>query len=104
MITNRLQLHLSIATLLLCLFYSCGSNGNFSIEGTVKSKEQGKDGYTAYIHGNDGREYSAVISKVNMAYSLEYKDLSIGEHVKVYGDTIGMGNYTSITVTKIKKR
>jgi hypothetical protein len=92
------------AVFILFFIYSCGRSGNFNIEGIVKSKERGIDGYTAYILGDDGKNYSAVISTVNMDFTFEYQELLVGDHVKVYGDSINLGNEVSITVTKIRKK
>jgi hypothetical protein len=93
-----------ITIIVLFFMSSCVGSGNFNIAGIVKSKEIGKDGYTAYFLGNDGKNYSAVISKVNMDHSFEYQELGIGAHVKVYGDSINLGYEIIIKVTKIKKR
>lgn len=74
----------SIFTFLAVNFLcSCGNTGNFSIEGTVKNKNQGKDGYTAYIVGVDKKLYTAVVSRVNIANTLEYQEIAIGDEVKV---------------------
>jgi hypothetical protein len=101
----KLTIYKYVAVFVLLFYsYSCGSSGNFKIEGIVKSKVQGKDGYTAYILGIDGKNYSAVISMVNMGGTFEYEELNIGDHVKVYGDSINLGNKISITVTKIRKK
>lgn len=101
--TNRI-LHFKnlIVIFFLLVITSCGKSNQFSVEGIITSKERGKDGHTASVTGDDGKFYSAVISRVNMAGTFEYGDLDIGGHVKIYGDTIHLGDEISIKVTKIK--
>ena len=98
---KRVQGFRSIFTFLAVNFLcSCGNTGSFSIEGIVKNKNQGKDGYTAYIVGVDKKLYTAVVSRVNMANTLEYQEIAIGDEVKVYGDSINLNDHITIIVTK----
>lgn len=84
--------------LILLLCCSC-NNGNFSITGTVKSIEQGKDGYNAVIVDKDGKEYETTISRNDMG--IRYKDLKIGDKAIVYGDNSSYGNIIHIHATRI---
>jgi hypothetical protein len=92
-----------IGTFLTFLSVSCNEDKTISVKGVVKSIEQGKDGYTALISTNDGHQYDAVISRINMASTLEYQDLKVGDFVTVRGDSINMGDRISITVKSISK-
>lgn len=58
----------------------------------------------AYIIGVDKKLYTAVVSSVNMAYTLEYKEVGIGDKVKVYGDSINLNDHITIIVSKITKK
>ncbi len=85
---------------ILILFYSCDEK-NYSFKGTVKSIEQGKDGYTAIITNKDGKEISATISRVDMG--TKYKKIDVGDIVTIYGDSSSYGNSISVHATKIKE-
>lgn len=86
--------------LFLILFCSTSChNGNFFVTGTVKSIEQGKDGYNAVIVDKDGNEYETTISRNDMG--IRYKKLDIGDKIKIFGDSSQYGNRIDIHVTKI---
>jgi uncharacterized protein YdbL (DUF1318 family) len=88
---------------MLTSFSSCKESKNISVKGEVKTIVQGKDGYTALIATKNANQYYAVISRVNMASTLEYQDLKVGDFVTVSGDSINMGDRISITVKSIRK-
>ena len=81
------------------IFLLACNNRNYSVTGTIKRIEIGKDGYTAILVTERGDSISATISKVNMG--LQYKDLEVGDKVKVYGDSMILGGMISVTATKI---
>jgi len=78
---------------------SCASGRNFSAKGTVLNIEYGKDGYTAHMIGNDGKDYDAVISRAKLEKS--YRVLEAGEEVELSGDTLHFDNKVRILVRKI---
>ena len=80
------------------LSFSC-NEGNYSVDGAIQRIEKGKDGYTAIILTKSGDSVSATISRVNMGF--RYKELEVGDKVKIYGDSMRHGNEISITATKI---
>ena len=85
----------AIAGLVLCI--SCSRA--FTISGTVSSRLQGKDGYTATIITDDSLRYDAIISRIHLGSA--YHDLAVGEKVKVSGDTMHLDGRIVIKATKI---
>jgi len=86
--------------LFLILFCSTSChNGNFSVTGTVKSIEQGKDGYNAVIVDKDGKEYETTISRNDMG--IRYRELDSDDKIKIYGDSSQYGNSIHIHVSSI---
>jgi hypothetical protein len=79
---------------------SCATNGLYNAKGTVQKIELGKDGYTATLKGEDGKDFDAVISVVKL--QKKYQVLKAGETVKLYGDTIHLDQKVRIIVQKIK--
>ncbi|MEQ1799633.1 MAG: hypothetical protein ABL872_16880 [Lacibacter sp.] len=88
-----------IAIYILFVFACSCNRGNYNIEGTVRSIEKGKDGYTAIIESKTGIKVSAVVSRVDMTFG--YKELAVGDEVKIYGDSSNYKDEISIHVTKI---
>lgn len=78
---------------------SCSSDKEFKIRGTVQNIENGKDGYTATLKGDDGEDFDAVISRVKLGN--EYKVLTPGERVELSGDTLYLENKLRVIVEKI---
>jgi hypothetical protein len=78
---------------------SCSPHKDFKIQGTVQSTENGKDGYTATLMGNDGNEFDAVFSKV--ALGEQYRVFTAGERLEVSGDTLHLNNRLRVIVKKI---
>ena len=97
LLTRLVTLTLSI--LMLLSFTSCSSQEAFRIQGTVQSTEDGKDGYTATLMGNDGNEFDAVFSKV--ALGEQYRVFTVGERLQVSGDTLHLNNRLRVIVKKI---
>jgi molybdopterin-binding protein len=80
-------------------FISACNGGSYSVKGSVKSIEWGKDGYTALIKTPEGNKVSATISRINMG--IRYKELKAGDIVKIYGDSSNFENEISVIATKI---
>src|SRR6186713_2863242 len=78
---------------------SCSSEKDFTIRGTVQDIENGKDGYTAILKGDDGENFDAVISRVKLGDA--YKVLTAGERVELTGDTLHLENRLRVIVKKI---
>ncbi len=85
------------------LLYACIGNHYISIKGTVTNIQQGKDGYTALITTKEGQQYHAVVSMVDLAYSLDYEDVKVGDFVTVTGDTLNLGDRISMNVKAIRR-
>ena len=96
-------LSLLIAAICTFTFAACNNTEKFSVTGQVENIERGKDGYTAVIATKEGKQYDAVISRVNMANTTEYQELKIGDVVTVAGDTIHLGDRVSITAESIRR-
>jgi len=84
---------------LLMLITFCFSRGNYSVKGTVQRIERGKDGYMAIAIVENGDSVEATISRVDMGW--RYKELEVGDKIKIYGDSMRSGHGISITATKI---
>ena len=85
--------------LLLMFITSCFSGSNYSVKGTVQRIETGKDGYMAIVITENGDSIEATISRVDMGW--RYKELEVGDKIKIYGDSLRSGHGISITATKI---
>ncbi len=79
-------------------FYSC-NEGNYSVSGTIKSIEMGKDGFNSVIVNKQGKEFDITISRNDMG--IRYKELKIGDQVRIYGDSSQYGDRIDIHATKI---
>ncbi len=79
---------------------SCSSSKKeFNIQGTVQSTENGKDGYTATLKADDGSDFDAVFSKVKLGDA--YRVFTVGERLRVAGDTLHLDNKLRVMVSKI---
>ncbi|SHG58051.1 hypothetical protein SAMN05443633_1187 [Chryseobacterium arachidis] len=57
-----------------------------SVTGTVMHTENGKDGYMATIKSEDGKDYVATISIVNLGRNAgSFKKYEVGDKIKVKG-------------------
>ena len=72
-----------------------------SVEGTVTEINNGKDGYTAKLKTADDQIYSVTISHSNLKDHTQYKQVKIGDELKVTGDYWKMGEEQQITVRQI---
>jgi hypothetical protein len=79
---------------------SCSSGKMYAREGIVEKIEYGKDGYTASLKDEKGKDFDAIISRVRMEKT--YKVLKAGDKVKLSGDTIHFDNKVRILVNNIK--
>jgi len=84
----------------LFLFNGCATSGLYNAKGTVEKIEMGKDGYTATLKGEDGKDFDALISVIRL--QKKYQLLKTGDVVKLYGDTIHFDQKVRILVEKIK--
>jgi len=71
----------------------------FTIQGTVQSTENGKDGYTATLKADDGSDFDAVFSQVKLGD--QYRVFTVGERLRVAGDTMHLDNKLRVIVSKI---
>lgn len=71
------------------------------VEGIVKEKTPGKDGYTAQIEANDGKIYYATISRVNLKDDKQYRDFNTNELVKLTGEAWTMDGKEQLIVREI---
>jgi hypothetical protein len=92
---------LLFAVLSLVSLSSCTSDKGFTIRGTVQNIENGKDGYTATLKGDNGEDFDAVISRIKLGN--EYRVLTSGERVELAGDTMHLENRLRIIVSKINR-
>ena len=90
---------LTFVLLTLLGISSCSSEKEFTIRGTVQEIENGKDGYTAILKGDDGENFDAVISRVKLGDA--YRVLTPGERVELSGDTLHLDNKLRVVVKKI---
>jgi hypothetical protein len=91
----------ALALLSAVVMTSCGTTSKvFSAKGTVQNIEFGKDGYTASLKDDAGKDFDAVISRVKLQTG--YRELKSGEVVKLFGDTMSLDNRLRIIVNKIE--
>ncbi|NEU09355.1 hypothetical protein GZH53_13605 [Flavihumibacter sp. R14] len=86
---------IAITTFILC---SCAATKTW--KGTVQRVEKGKDGHTAYLVDQSGEKFDAVLSIPKM--ETNYRLLTVGEKVKLQGDTIHFDKRVRVLVRKIK--
>ena len=72
-----------------------------TVEGTVISINQGKDGYTATLETANKEQYAVTISHSNLKDHSQYKAVKVGETLKVTGDFWKLGDENQITVREI---
>lgn len=72
-----------------------------TVEGTVKSTNHGKDGYTAELETAEGI-YFVTISHANLTDHEQYRDVKVGDQLKVTGDSWTMEGQEQITVRVIE--
>ncbi|MEH6681801.1 MAG: hypothetical protein V7724_14725 [Sediminicola sp.] len=69
-----------------------------SITGTVRSIENGTDGYTALLKTEKGETYKALFSIPNMGMNGNYRRVEVGEKVVLLGEIWNMGDEKNILV------
>ncbi|MBS0030958.1 hypothetical protein ACTJJ0_27680 [Chitinophaga sp. 22321] len=72
------------------------------VTGKVKAIVSGKDGYTAKIVSDDGKEYAATVSHANLKDPTQYRTVKEGDRVTVKGDSWMMGQEEQITVRELR--
>ena len=103
MMIKRFRLYsfpLALIMLIAAGSSSCSSGKKeFTIQGTVQSTENGKDGYTATLEADDGSDFDAVFSRTKLGD--QYRVFAIGERLSVAGDTLHLENKLRVIVSKI---
>ena len=69
-----------------------------TVTGVVTEIQPGKDGYTARIKTQDGKEYFATISRANLQNPETYRTAQPGDTLTVSGDLWQMEGKDQITV------
>lgn len=79
-------LHLKIAFLffIALVLGSCGKG--YTASGVVEKTEQGKDKYMLFMKDKQNITYRIIVSRTDMG--TQYRDVVIGESVRVAGDTV----------------
>lgn len=73
-----------------------------TVKGKVTEINNGKDGYTAKIMTLDGDEYAATISIPNMENPTDYREVTVGETIKITGEAVHIENDVLVKVTKLR--
>ena len=76
--------------------------GGVTISGKVLEVQNGKDGYTAKLSGNEGAVYFATISIPNLDDPKQYRSVKVGETVTVSGEVFKVGEEDHIKVTVLQ--
>ena len=92
--------YLKFCLIALTAFITCSCASTKTWKGTVQRIENGKDGHTAYLVDPGGEKFDAVLSIPRMGTN--YRLLSVGEKVKLQGDTIHFDERVRVMVKKIK--
>jgi len=72
-----------------------------TIEGTVKSTNHGKDGFTAKIETKEDGVFQATMSRANLKNPKQYREFNTNEIVKLTGDSWKMGEENQLTVREV---
>ncbi|TPD72217.1 hypothetical protein [Flavobacterium microcysteis] len=78
-------------------------NDTIAVQGKVNEINKGKDGYTAILTAEDGKIYYATISIPNLKDPKQYRSVTIGETIKVKGNSWKMEDDNYITVRELEK-
>lgn len=78
-------------------------NDTITVQGKVNEINKGKDGYTAILTAEDGKIYFATISIPNLKDPKQYRSVTIGETIKVKGNSWKMEDDNYITVRELEK-
>ena len=74
----------------------------FSAEGTIKATIPGKDGYMATLTAADGKTYIITMSRLHLKEA--YKELNVGDQLKVSGDTVHLNEQINILVKQYEMK
>jgi len=69
-----------------------------TVKGVVKEINRGKDGYTAKIETADGQLVAATVSRSNLYDAKQYREVAVGETVRVTGNTWLLDGVNQMTV------
>lgn len=72
------------------------------VRGRVAEIIYGKDGYTARINDDSGKQYFATISRVNLDDPKQYKDVKQGDLITVKGESFKVDGKLYIKVHELK--
>ena len=73
-----------------------------TVNGKVADITMGKDGYTAHITDDSGRDYYATISRVNLQDPTQYKEVKTGDKITVKGESFKLEDKLHIKVHELK--
>jgi len=73
-----------------------------TVNGTVGEITFGKDGYTAQLKDDSGREYFVTISRANLDDPKQYRELKAGDKITVKGESFKLDNKLHIKVEELK--
>jgi lysyl-tRNA synthetase class II len=73
-----------------------------TVNGTVGEITFGKDGYTAQLKDDSGREYFVTISRANLDDPKQYRELKAGDKITVKGESFKLDNKLHIKVEDLK--
>ena len=74
----------------------------FTAEGTIKATIPGKDGYMATLTAADGKTYIITMSRIHLEEA--YKELNVGDQLKVSGDTVHLNEQINILVKQYEMK
>lgn len=69
-----------------------------TVKGVVREINRGKDGYTAKIEMPDGQMVSATVSRSNLTEPKQYREVQVGDMLKVSGESWKLDNESQLTV------
>ena len=73
-----------------------------TINGKVGEITFGKDGYTAQLKDDSGREYFVTISRANLDDPKQYMELKAGDKITVKGESFKLDDKLHIKVEELK--
>jgi hypothetical protein len=73
-----------------------------TVNGKVADITMGKDGYTAHITDDSGRDYYATISRVNLHDPSQYREVKMGDKITVKGESFKLEDKLHIKVHELK--
>ncbi|MEJ7914072.1 MAG: hypothetical protein WKF70_13010 [Chitinophagaceae bacterium] len=71
-------------------FISGGCTHSDSVRGRVEKTEQGRDKYMLYMTDDNNTVYRIIVSRTAMGG--DYRDVNLGDAVRVWGDTVHWQN------------